>query len=74
MKTFIEYRDEIMQAINVRPSSWRKGQAAFNYVYHNYGFGNALASTDKDCFYNDNNIEEFIKITYFLYKDPNLRL
>lgn len=74
MKAFIEYRNEVIQAINVKPPEWRDGQAVFNYVYHNYGFANALVGTDKDCFYNDNNIEEFIKITYLLYKDPNLRL
>lgn len=68
MKTFTEYRNEIMLAINSKPSDWRAGQAAFNYVDNNYGVCNILTGTNKDCFYNDNRIEDFIKATYLLYK------
>lgn len=64
--TFEEFRNEINNAIEKRPVYIRPGQAAFNYVdenfrsvarifQHKYGI---------DCFYNDENIDKFIKKCY----------
>ena len=43
------------------PKNWRKGQSVFNYIDNVYGVARTIQfKYGIDCFYNDNNIEEFL--------------
>lgn len=60
MITVEELKKEISAA--KFPKNWRKGQSVFNYIDNVYG-GVARIIQFKygiDCFYNDDNIEEFL--------------
>lgn len=61
--TYNALRDEVMNAMQTKPNNWRKGQFVFNYIDAGYGVARA-AQFDKgvDCFYNDDIIDEFIKV------------
>ena len=43
------------------PKNWRKGQSVFNYIGNVYGIERTIQfKWGIDCFYNDNNIDEFL--------------
>ena len=43
------------------PKNWRKGQSVFNYIDNVYGVARTIQfKYGIDCFYNDNNIDEFL--------------
>lgn len=63
--TFGDFKNEIDNVIINRPKSWRKGQAVFNYIESKYGVARAVQFEDGiDCFYRDDQIEEFLQNTY----------
>jgi hypothetical protein len=48
-----------------KPKDWRDGQFVFNYIDKKYGVARFIQLMEGvDCFYNDDKIEEFIKISY----------
>ena len=43
------------------PKNWRKGQSVFNYIDNVYGVARTIQfKYGIDCFYNDDNIDEFL--------------
>lgn len=65
MFTFEEFRDEVLTAMKNKPKDWRDGQFVFNYIDKKYGVAVFVQLMEGvDCFYNDDKIEEFIKISY----------
>ena len=43
------------------PKNWRKGQSVFNYIDNVYGVARTIQfKWGIDCFYNDDNIDEFL--------------
>ena len=43
------------------PKNWRKGQSVFNYIDNVYGIARTIQfKWGIDCFYNDDNIDEFL--------------
>lgn len=63
--TLEEFQTEVLQAMNQRPSQYRKGQAVFNYIDENYGVARYVQFVDGvDCFYNDDQINPFIYYSY----------
>lgn len=65
MITFEEFKAEVEEAIHNRPASWRKGQAAFNYIDLHYRVARMVQFMDHiDCFYNDDAIDSFVEASY----------
>ena len=63
--TFGDFKNEIARVIENRPKSWRKCQAVFNYIESKYGVARAVQFEDGiDCFYRDDQIEEFLQKAY----------
>lgn len=63
--TFGDFKNEIARVIENRPKSWRKGQAVFNYIESKYGVARSVLFEDGiDCFYRDDQIEEFLQKAY----------
>ena len=59
MITVEELKEEISTA--KFPKNWRKGQSVFNYIDNVYGIARTIQfKWGIDCFYNDNNIDEFL--------------
>lgn len=72
MKSFNEFRNEVLSVSDNRPSHIRKGQSVFNYIDEYYNIARTVQfEKHVDCFYNDELIEEFIKECYLLLKDLN---
>lgn len=68
--TFGDFKNEINDVIVHRPKQIRKGQAVFNYIDTKYGVARAIQFDDNvDCFYRDDQIENFIKAAYNRIKD-----
>lgn len=66
--TLDEFRNEVMSAMDNKPDEWRPGQFVFNYIDERYGVARNVQFIDGvDCFYNDDNIEEFIDRAYMFY-------
>lgn len=43
------------------PKNWRKGQSVFNYIDNVYGIARTIQfKYGIDCFYNNNNIDDFL--------------
>ena len=69
MKTFEEFKQEIEKEIANSPKEWRKGQACYNIIDKKY---NQILSKvaldvlyyDFDPFYDDEKIEDFLKLVY----------
>lgn len=65
--TYEIFRNTIKELMETeKPKQWRNGQFVFNYIEDVYG---PVARTAQfkygvDCFYDDEKIEEFIKICY----------
>lgn len=57
-----ELKNEINDYRSVKPKEWREGQFVFNYIDQVYGdLARAVQFDDGvDCFYNDNEIDNFI--------------
>lgn len=54
--------DEIMSNMKNKPHDWRIGQFVFNYIDEVYHVARTVQFKDKvDCFYDDKNINNFIK-------------
>lgn len=63
--TFEDFRNDVFEAINKKPSYWRDGQAVFNYIDEVYGIARQVQFIDNiDCFHNDENIEAFLVAAY----------
>lgn len=63
--TFGDFKNEIARVIENRPKNWRKGQAVFNYIESKYGVARSVQFEDGiDCFYRDDQIEEFLQKAY----------
>jgi len=71
--TLEQFRRSIFYHIRKFPKDWRKGQKVFNYIDAKYGVARFVQlADDVDCFYNDDNIDEFIKLAYkYVEQDPN---
>lgn len=65
--TLKEFKKEVIDfAEYSKPKQWRKGQAVFNYIDHNYGVARTVQFKDGvDCFYNDDVIDEFIEKAFY---------
>lgn len=64
MKSIYEKYHEAFRN-NIKNGTQRLGQAAFNAVYEvDPEIANQLRETDKDCFYFDSRIDEFMKVVY----------
>lgn len=60
-----EFKKEVLDFADNRPTHWRKGQAVFNYIDAEYGVARDVQFIDHvDCFYIDENIEQFIDKAY----------
>ena len=54
------------------PKNWRKGQSVFNYIDNVYGIARTIQfKWGIDCFYNDNNIDEFLNKAVEIINDGN---
>ena len=54
------------------PQNWRKGQSVFNYIDNVYGIARTIQfKWGIDCFYNDNNIDEFLNKAVEIINDGN---
>lgn len=63
--TYDEFKNDILNAIKNKHPQWRDGQIVFNYIHDKYNVAKDVAIKDNvDCFYNDNNIEKFIELSY----------
>lgn len=63
--TYEEFRGDVFKNIKDLPNNWRKGQKVFNYIDDKYNVARKVQFQHHvDCFYNDNLIEDFIKIAY----------
>ena len=63
--TYNEFKTDILNAIKNKHPQWRDGQTVFNYINDKYNVAKDVAIKDNvDCFYNDNNIEKFIELSY----------
>lgn len=63
----------IKEAIDCKPSDWRKGQAVFNFIDNEYGVARDVQFSDGiDCFYNDEKIDEFIEAAWKRLSSTNV--
>jgi hypothetical protein len=69
--TFDDLKNEVMIALGNKPKQWRKGQFVFNYIESVYGQVARISQFRDgiDCFYNDENIDAFIKNCYEIIKN-----
>lgn len=69
-ENFEEFYNNIMSLVENKPSQWRKGQAVFNYIEEYYGVSRQVQFIDGcDCFYDDTQIDDFIKCSFNRLKD-----
>ena len=65
MLPFVDFRDEVLSAMENKPKDLRDGQFVFNYIDKNYGVAVFVQLMEGvDCFYNDDKIEDFIKMSH----------
>jgi hypothetical protein len=63
-----EFELPIWEEVNKRPSFIRRGQAVFNATEEIYGVAREVQFIDRiDCFYDDSQIEAFLKAAYQRY-------
>lgn len=68
--SYEEFENDVLEGIKKYPKDWRRGQSVFNYIDETYGVARTVQFRDKiDCFYNDNNIEKFIRKSYKVLGD-----
>lgn len=67
---FEDFREEVLTAMKNKPEQWRDGQFVFNYINENYGVARHVQYViGVDCFYDNNNIDEFIRHSYDALKE-----
>ena len=65
--TYNEFVSDIMNLVQECPRYWRIGQSIFNIVDAKYGVARTCQfEYNVDCFYDDNQIEPFLRICYGL--------
>lgn len=65
--TFEEFKNEVLKGIKEYPSNWRYGQKVFNYIDTKYNLARKIQFEHHvDCFYNDDLVDEFLKIAYMI--------
>lgn len=65
MLPFVDFRDEVLTAMENKPKDWRDGQFVFNYIDKKYRVARFVQLMEGvDCFYNDGAIEDFIKMSH----------
>lgn len=68
--TYEEFITEIWERVAISPKGWRKGQAVFNIIDERWGVAREVQFVDGiDCFYNDDNIQEFIDHAWVILKE-----
>ena len=68
-----DFKKEIEQVIKNRPCCYRKGQAVFNYIDEKYGVARTVQFYyNIDCFYKDDNIDDFIECSWKLINDLDI--
>jgi hypothetical protein len=64
-----EFFDLVKNNCRVHPN-WRYGQSVFNYVDQYFGVARAVQFKDGvDCFYNDNEVDNFLEHAYNYIKE-----
>ena len=67
---FDEYKQLIDNEIINCPSTWREGQKVFNVVDSLFNVARKTQfEKGVDCFYDDNNIDDFISTSYEIYSE-----
>lgn len=67
---FDEYKQLIDNEIVNYPSTWREGQKVFNAIDSLFNVARKTQfEKGVDCFYNDNNIDDFISTSYEIYSE-----
>lgn len=70
--TLENFRNTILHLMETeKPKQWRNGQFVFNYIESVYGQVARISQFRDgiDCFYNDENIDAFIKNCYEIIKN-----
>lgn len=63
----IDFEAIVKEGIKSLPKDWREGQKVFNYIDTNFGsIAREVQMSRCDCFYNDNQIENFIHASWTL--------
>jgi len=67
---FDEYKQLIDNEIVNYPSTWREGQKVFNAIDSLFNVARKTQfEKGVDCFYDDNNIDDFISTSYEIYSE-----
>ena len=67
---FDEYKQLIDNEIANYPSTWREGQKVFNAIDSLFNIARKTQfEKGVDCFYDDNNIDDFISTSYEIYSE-----
>jgi len=67
---FDEYKQLIDNEIVNYPSTWREGQKVFNAIDSLFNIARKTQfEKGVDCFYDDNNIDDFISVSYEIYSE-----
>ena len=67
---FDEYKQLIDNEIANYPSTWREGQKVFNAIDSLFNVARKTQfEKGVDCFYDDNNIDDFISTSYEIYSE-----
>jgi hypothetical protein len=70
--SFEDFKEDVLEGIKKYPRNWRKGQSVFNYIDERYGVARFVQFKDNvDCFYNDDNIENFMQKSFEALMDRN---
>jgi hypothetical protein len=65
-----EFRKEVFDELSKKPKEWRNGQFVFNYIDEKFKVARTVQfKYGIDCFYDDNEIENFINKSFDLIKD-----
>lgn len=67
--TLEEFKEDVFKGIKDLPNDWREGQKVFNYINFTYHVARKVQLEDNiDCFYDNNEIDDFIKSAYTYVK------
>ncbi len=70
MITYEEFVNDVLTLIGECPRYWRMGQSVFNIVDARYNVARTVQfGYGIDCFYDDNQIEEFLRKSYDVLKE-----
>lgn len=71
--TYNEFVSDVLSLVDECPRSWRRGQSVFNVVDAKYGVARTIQFIDGvDCFYDNEQIDEFLKKSYERLKQEEL--